>query len=63
VLQRNNNHTRKIGEKNSTLNNHDGLNFFHFELSEKSHEIILPIEEETPWEMMHDIVWDPARGD
>ena len=63
MLRRNNDHTRKIGEKSTTINNQDSLNFFHFDLSEKNHEIILPVEEETPWEMMHDIVWDPARGD
>lgn len=63
MLRRNNDHTRKIRGKNETINNPDGLNFFHFELSEKGHEVTLPVEEETPWEMLHDIVWDPARGD
>lgn len=49
--------------KSSSHINSSNLDFFHFTLSEKNHEIILPVEEETAWEQMHDITWDPARGD
>lgn len=60
----NNSNTNTKPKSNGlTLKDSSGLNFFHFTLSEKNHEIILPIEQETAWEQLHDITWDPARGD
>lgn len=41
----------------------EGLKYFYFDLSEKNHEIALPSEKESAWENLHDITWDPGRGD
>lgn len=46
-----------------SLHHPEGIKFFHFDLSEKNHEIVLPVENETAWEQLHDITWDPGRGD
>lgn len=62
-MLRRNNHTQKFQNNRTMINNPDGVKFFHFDLSEKGHEIILPVEEENAWEKLHEITWDPARGD
>lgn len=62
MLRRHNN-TTKHNSIQQPLKHSAGLNFFHFTLSEKNHEVKLPVEQETIWEQMHDITWDPARGD
>ena len=53
----------KSPEQHGQRNDSVGLNFFYFKLSEKNHEIVLPIEQETTWEQLHEITWDPGRGD
>lgn len=68
MLRRHTNNTRsqtvRLTRNTSTsVNNSSDLDFFHFTLSEKNHEIILPMEEETAWEQIHDISFDPARDD
>lgn len=62
MLSRNSYRT-KLQNNRPTLKNHAGLNFFYFDLSEKNHEIVLPVEKETAWEQIHEITWDPGRGD
>ncbi len=58
------NHPRDTSRYNRTLLYKDNsLRFFHFDLSEKNHEVVLPIEEETAWDQLHEITWDPGRGD
>ena len=57
------NHNHKHYENRRLLYNPDGIKFFHFDLSEKNHEIILPVEEETAWEQLNEITWDPGRSD
>lgn len=50
-----------VSEKKSL--NAEGMAYFHFDLSEKGHEVIIPFEEESSWEQLNDITWDPGRGD
>ncbi|MDT3700752.1 MAG: hypothetical protein RO469_15190 [Thermincola sp.] len=61
LRKHNNNERSKNGRQ--PLKDSSGLNYFHFTLSEKNHEITLPVEQETAWEKLHDITWDPGRGD
>lgn len=62
-MLRRNNYNHKQRENRTSLYNPDGIKFFHFDLSEKNHEIVLPTEEETAWEQLHEITWDPGRSD
>jgi len=62
-MLRRNNYNHKQRESHRSLYNPEGIKFFHFDLSEKNHEIVLPPEEETTWEQLHEITWDPGRGD
>lgn len=41
----------------------EGMKYFYFDMSEKNHEIVLPSEQESAWEKLHDIKWDQGRGD
>jgi hypothetical protein len=63
IMLRRHKSSTKSKSNRQPLKNSSGLNFFHFTLSEKNHEITLPVEQETAWEKLHDITWDPARGD
>ncbi len=64
-----NNDSKNNPNDNKNKNNRDvtyeveGLKYFYFDLSEKNHQIILPSEKESAWEKLHDITWDPGRGD
>lgn len=41
----------------------DGIKPFHLDMSQKGHQVVLPVEEETAWEQLREITWDPGRGD
>ncbi len=62
-MLRRNNFSEKFRNNPNLIYHPNGLKFFHFDLSEKNHEIVLPVEEETAWEQLQEITWDPGRGD
>lgn len=63
MLKENNNNTDKTKDNRSTTYKTEGLKYFHFDMSEKNHEVVLPSEKESAWEKLHDITWDQGRGD
>ena len=58
-----NNHTNSKKNNRSLINRSEAPKYFYFDLSKKNEQVVLPIEEETVWEQLHEITWDPARGD
>lgn len=57
------NKSEKQNNPRNVIYRTEGLKYFHFDMSEKNHEIVLPSEKESAWEKLHDIKWDQGRGD